>query len=146
MEDGRGRKLHPALKVIEDPKDENYGEPTVRLEAVPDNYNPDIHQSLKKKHFKTDDIYYDFRAAQCREEADGWAKKAETFRKFGDAETRQAAMKLNAITGRIAELREQLASAGVDLANDVSPEAAALLAALGATADDSAKEAETKTE
>lgn len=115
LEDTKGRKAHPALQVVLDENSDNFGESTVKLTAIPADFDVNIHQQLRKKDFKTEDIYFEFRAEQAEAEAKDWRSKVETFRKFGDAEQRKAAMKYKALASRIAELREQLKAANIDV-------------------------------
>lgn len=102
------RVTHPALLDA----DNN----PVKVEAVPDDFDPKKHKPLKRADFKDEALWFDMRADDYERRAKDYRQQAEDCRKLGSVSDRQAAKKLLAMQRRIAELQEKLKGEGVDVA------------------------------
>lgn len=105
-----GRKSKPPYPGLEE-------NGTLKLEQIPDDYDPKVHAALKEDNFHEDhlDVFYELKAADYRQKADEWADKAKTFKQLGAIGDRKTAAKLASNMASMRNQLEKLAAQGADL-------------------------------
>lgn len=84
-------------------------------EAVPEGFDFDKHKPLKKRDFKEEYLYYEFRAEDLERKAAKLREQAEESKKLGSGKARQKAKRLVKLKSQIAKLTESLKESGVDV-------------------------------
>lgn len=104
--------------------------------ALPDGYDYRKFKPLKKKDFATEDLYIDYQGLIAEQKAEFFMElskerhtRANHLRKFGDADTRRKAKKLERATKQALLLQKELEAQGIDVSEilaglEVSEEAA----------------------
>lgn len=83
--------------------------------AVPEGFDFKLHKNLKRKDFKEDYLYYEFRAAECESKAVAFREEAAEVKKLGSAKDRGKAKRLVKMQDKMEELKKQLQGQGVDV-------------------------------
>ena len=83
--------------------------------AVPEDFDFATCKSLKKKDFKEDYLYFEFRAEECDFRAAAFREEAAEVKKLGSAKDRGRAKRLIKMTEKMGELKKQLKNQGIDV-------------------------------
>jgi len=83
--------------------------------AVPEKFDFAKNKPLKKTDFKNEDLFFEYKAAECDAKAIVFRAKAEESKKLGSTKDRAKAKRLLKMQEKMAELREQLEADGVNV-------------------------------
>lgn len=89
-------------------------DPDVKVETVPDDFDPKKHKPLKKKNFTEEHFFFTFRADAFRRLATRFDVKSKESKLLGATGNQVKARRLVKMQAKIKELQEQLQSQGVD--------------------------------
>jgi hypothetical protein len=103
------KTFYPGLKVDEK------GNPTERVEGVPEDFDDAKHKVLRRRDFTDEAIWFDLRADEYEVRAKDYRQQAVDYRKLGSVVDRAKAKRLLAMQKRMNELMEQLESQGIDV-------------------------------
>ena len=84
-------------------------------EAVPEGFDFGEFKPLKKRDFKEEYLFYEYRAAEAEIKAAKFKELAEESKKLGSGKQRQATRRLLKLREQIAALSEHLGAQGVDV-------------------------------
>jgi hypothetical protein len=103
------RTFYPGLKV-DDKKN-----PTVKIEKIPDDFNPKDHLPLRRRDFVDEATWFEMKADEFAAKATSFRTQASNYRKLGSLKDRARAKKLVAMQARMDELKTQLAAQGINV-------------------------------
>ena len=83
--------------------------------GVPDDFDPKIHNSLKRKDFEDESQWFIMQAERCEAKAKSYREEAAEWKRLGSTQDRARAKKLLNMQKKFDALKEQLAAQGVDV-------------------------------
>ena len=86
-----------------------------KLKEVPEDFNFKKHNPIKRKNFEREEFYFDYKVLECDYHRDMYLKRAEEARTLGSTTDRAKAKRLRSMQEKMAELRQQLESQGIDV-------------------------------
>lgn len=98
-------KTKTGFKISKDPYDV----------AVPNGFNFKDYKSLKKKNFKTDELYYRHRAEEMEFKREAFVVKADEAKKLGSSSDQRKKKQIVKLQAKIVELKQLLTDQGIDV-------------------------------
>lgn len=92
-----------------------YTIPEGGLESVPEDFSRKLHKPLKKADFKEEHVYLNMRADELELKVKALREDAKLSKELGSTADRAKAKRLRAMQTRMAELKKELSSQGIDV-------------------------------
>jgi len=83
--------------------------------AQPEDFDFEVHKSLKKRDFTADHLFYEHKALEMDFKAKNFRAQAEEAKRLGSAKDRVSARRLLKLQDKMSEIKAQLTEQGVDV-------------------------------
>lgn len=83
--------------------------------VIPDGFNFKDYKPLKKKNFKTDELYYRHRVKEMEFKMEAFVVKADEAKKLGSSSDRRKKKQIIKLQAKIIELKRLLTDQGIDV-------------------------------